>query len=291
MRNEKKFSKRGTIISRNIFSDLRFIILMFFIIFFIIIIIYNVYFETPIEKKNDKTEDILEFSKTESISIFKEINNITNTTNTTTQLHNPSVVFNGENQYLLAFECVETNKPITIILMQSDSGISWTPLKNLDIDLNGTKNPRLKYIQDEDFMLFYELGENRYYRLSSDGSSWSSPKSWDYDLENKSIYNKENYILIANQTGLWFSKLGEKGEWDKFIELNFTNPAIAKISDYRFIIVHENPVDNFDSIILTTVYFKEPSDSESILKWELLILFIILGIILFGLMVHEVAQE
>ena len=285
MKNEKRFSTRGSRILREPIIKLRSILIIFFIAFCLIIIIYHTYFETETSASTEIVTKLSDFSPTSAINVFE------NTNNTTTQLFNPSILIDKNNHYLLAFEKVETNSASYIWLMDSSDGSTCVKPRIQFSDLAGAKRPYLEYFQEEQFRLFFYYNGKQYVSISRNGSLWSPPEPWVYSINNNSMNNLDDKLLVTNQTGLWVSDFEDGIDWQLIIKNNFTNSSITKVENYEFVIVYENSTDNYKSFNLNSVHFKKSEKSEIIIKWDLLILFIILGIIFLSIIVHEVARE
>ena len=284
MKNEKRFSKRGMIIPRDKIGNLRNVLLGIFIIFCIIVVIYNIYFESGTPNETEEAKELLELSGEPSpIYILK---------NNTNYLTNPSITMNHYNQYLIAFEKV-INGSSNIWLSESTDGRNWTSEWVFNNNLINATNPRLEYFQENEFALYYDMNGTRYIQITQNGSTleWGTPEPWEYEVEDKSVYSADKYKLVANETGFWSSDINGDFNWQLLWIDNFSSPAILKVNDYQFLVIHENPEGNFTSITLTIVDFAEPETDETELKWDLMILFIILGVILLGIIVQEVARE
>ena len=72
---------------------------------------------------------------------------------------------------------------------------------------------------------------------------------------------------------------------------DFTNASILMVNEYEFIIVYENSIENYNSVIFTTIQFEKPENTKNTVKWDLLVIFIILEIILVTMVVQEVARD
>jgi len=285
MKNEKRLSTRGSRILREPIIKLRSILIIFFIAFCLIIIIYHTYFETETSASTEIVTELSEFSPTSTINVFEKTNN------TTTQLFNPSILIDKNNHYLLAFEKVDMNGTSYLWLTDSSDGSTWVRPRIQFSELAGAKRPYLEYFQEKQFRLFFYYNGKQYVSISRNGSQWSPPEPWIYSIINKSMNRLDDNLLVTNQTGLWISDFENGIDWKLMIKNNFTNSSITKVEDYEFVIVYENSTDNYKSFNLNSVHLKKSDKSEINIKWDLLILFIILGMIFLTIMVHEVARE
>lgn len=285
MKNEKRFSTRGSRIVREPIIKLRSILIIFFIAFCLIIIIYHTYFETETTASTEIVTEFSELSPTNVIHVLEKTSNIT------IQLFNPSILIDKNNHYLLAFEKVETNGTSYIWLMDSPDGSTWVRPRIQFSELGGAKEPHLEFFQEKQIRLFFYYNGTVHLSISNNGSIWSTPEPWIYGINNKSMNRLDDNLLITNQTGLWISNFENTIDWQLLINNNFTNSSIIKVNDYEFVIVYENSTDNYKSFNLNSLYFKKSDKSETIIKWDLLILFIILGMIFLTIIVHEVARE
>ena len=275
MKNERKFNRRRIIFGHPITGNLRIILFSIFILFCVIIIIYHTYFESTASVETDNTSEIPKLANTTSIILFT--NN-----NSSTQLHNPTISTNLKDHYLIAFEKVVNNSYSTIWLSESKDAITWLSPWLINNNLTDNQNPQLKYVQGQDFALYFISEGKRYIQISQNGSAfkWGAPEQWEFPLEDKSVYNSDYFFLVANQSGLWVSDVDIKVNWYQLMYENLTNSSIFKINDFEFLIVHENPQDNFQSITITTISFKDSGSQKTEIKWDLLILFIVIGIII-----------
>ena len=62
-------------------------------------------------------------------------------------------------------------------------------------------------------------------------------------------------------------------------------------NEFKFQIVAEDANNNYESLTLTNLDFTGPETKGTEIKWDLLVLFIILGIIILAILVNEVARE
>ncbi|WP_455391904.1 hypothetical protein [[Eubacterium] cellulosolvens] len=299
MNEEKKFSKPMLTFGRKPLGNLRIIILVLFIIFCIVLIIYHTYFESDITDISKTTDEYPQFSKSFSINLFQDQLDPLDLglsepgsrfNNTTIRLFNPSIICPQEDQCLIAFE-LEANNQTFLYFSESDDGETWTHPWGGQEEFTNAYNPQLEYATESKYRLFFKLNGEQYLSLSNNGTIWSTPEPWDYQLEAKSIYNLEGKIIAANRTGLWSSDFEAESHWRRLMPTGFLNSSIIKVDTYKFLILHENSTADFESLSLTTVYFKKPKKEETELNWGLFIFFAILGLILLSLMVQEVAHK
>ena len=128
-------------------------------------------------------------------------------------------------------------------------------------------------------------------QISKTGHTWSLPLVWEYDQTDETVHYGDHYIMVSNQTGLWRSKISGDIVWEQLINESFENSSISMKNEFKFQIVSEDPKNNYESLTLTNLDFTVPETKETKIKWDLLVLFIILGIILLAILVNEVARE
>jgi hypothetical protein len=291
-------NKRGAITGKSIIRSFRFIFILFFIGFCIFILVYHTFFESGLPEEPGDIGPIPEFLSSKSQEIkFNEndreiLQNITSgaQNNTTIQLSNPNLIKPTDEEYLLAFEAGLGNQT-TIFITRSKDKETWTEPTAIHQNLTGISEPRLKYVQDKEYILFFKLDGEVFITTSGNGTVWSTPTHWEQSLSDKAVFESEDYILATNQTGLWLSEYEFDSAWQRLVKDEFLNGSITKISDREFIVAHENSTHDFKSITLTTVQFKEPVKTETEIKWDLLILFIIIGVVVLALIIKEVSRE
>ena len=211
--------------------------------------------------------------------------------NTTIHFHKPTITEASDEDLFIAFE-VNTENQTTIWLSYSSDGKSWSTPWVAQKNLTQTRNPYLQYITLGQFRLFYEIQGEQFITVSNNGTTWSTPTAWEHDIVDKAMYYDENYIMISNHTGLWVSDFDDDNiNWRRLVHNEFLNSSILRIDEYKFLIIHENSTNDHESLSLTTVDFKKPADGETEIKWDLLIVFIVIGLIILAIMVQEVAHK
>lgn len=302
MRNDKQSGKLGIKQGRNLIGNVRLIIIILFIVFCIIVIIYNIYFETdPTEKTQDADKSIHFFRSTSTNIFYDQIEYIKSSIstnglnisleNTSVYLHQPTITKGLEDKYYIAFEVKITNHS-TIWLADSTDGKTWSIPWLVQKNLTGAANPYLHFITPNQFRLFYEIENERFISVSNNGTIWSEPSPWERPIEDKAVYYGESQIIISNHTGLWASDFKDDNvNWQKLMQDHFINSSLLHINDYEFKVIYENTTNDHQSLILTTIYFKEPPVEDSEIKWDLLIVFIVIGLLILAIMVQEVAHK
>lgn len=253
--------------------------------------LYHTYFESPSEKDDSNNRSLIKPSEPGSIHIYK-VNNTK-----ISQLHNPTIAIDQDANYLVAYEKREYNGSSSIWLTNSSNGTTWQPPVLHSNGLPGATKPYLEYVQDIYYILSFDFDEKRYVQVSSDGFNWSTPKPSNIFSESQSLFYSDEYILLADQTGLWlldyedFQNSSNDSKGKLLMPNDFTNASILMVNEYEFIIVYENSIENYNSIIFTTVQFEKPENTKNTVKWDLLVIFIILEIILVTMVVKEVARD
>ena len=269
---------------------LRFVII--FVVFLIIVMIYHTYFESPGLANEDDGDDsnLPKLHQTTSEVIFQQRNN-------TTRLQNPTIARDKGADYLVAFDEVCKNGSSTIKLIYSHDSKTWTPRDLPASTFTGANKPYLEFIQDHYFILSYKHNTTRYIQTSPNGRTWSPPTPSELFIENQSISYNKNYLLLTSKGGLRVFNYSDfeismgNASGHLILEKAIGNASILKIHDYKFMIVHEDPGGIANSIVLTTVTFQPQKEAETVIKWDLLIIFIILGLFLLSLLVKEVARD
>jgi hypothetical protein len=261
------------------------------IVILIIIILYQTYFEFDTEQTSSDDDKIPQLSGSSSVDIFKNIDN------NTIQMYNPTISKDHNNHYLIAFEKVGNNGSSNIWLSSSNDGETWNQEWIFDENLKNLTNPQLKFTQQQHFILSFDHEKMTNIRYSQNGYDWSLPEPGELFIEDKSVFYGDDYLLKANNTGLWYLNYDDIDQ-SNYIDgqsltnqKSFTNASIIRINDFKFIIAHENSTDRFHSIILTTIFFKELEESDTIYNWDLLIIFSILGLILVSLIIQEISHD
>jgi hypothetical protein len=269
-------------------GGLRLKIIIVFIVFFIIVIFYHTYFE---ETTKDDIEQLPQLVKSKKTNIFKDY------TNKSDRLYNPTIAMQSPDHYLIAFEKLGKNGSINIWFTNSLNGIDWSKPKLLFDNLSNTKMPYLEYIKDKFYVLSFLYNNSRYITTSINGDSWITPHPSELYYKNKSLYYGDDYFLMANSTGLWrviyedlktgnIPLIGEQ-----ILSDNLSNASISYVNKYKFNIIHENPIDGFSSINLTTILFEPLEKNDNEVKWDLLIVFVILGFVFLVIIIQEVARD
>lgn len=128
-------------------------------------------------------------------------------------------------------------------------------------------------------------------QVSKTGHIWSLPIIWEHDQIDEGVYYGVHYIMVSNQTGLWLSKFSGDLVWEQLLNDDFENSSILMKNDLKFQIVSEDATNNYGSLTLTNLDFTVPEIKRTEIKWDLLVLFIILGVIILAILVNEVARE
>ena len=307
-RKEKGLFKIGLKRGReSTIDNLRNKIIVILTIFFIIILIYHTYFESDTNKKDGNDTTIPTLLKSNSISIFQ------NNDNNTIDLRNPTIAMDQNGKYFVAFEKVDINGSTGIFIIRSNTNNTWTepiiPMGNLT---DATK-PYLKYIQGNNLVLTFESGGKYYFQISNNGFNWTSPEPGQLFLESDMVYYSNDFHFLVNSTGLWlfnYNNLNEDRNYvinlslnsndgphddstvaKQIFRYNFTNPSLMKVNNEKFLIVHDKSMENLRSINLTTIYFKYPEEGKISIKWDLLAIFLIIGLFLLLMIVKEVARD
>jgi hypothetical protein len=97
--------------------------------------------------------------------------------------------------------------------------------------------------------------------------------------------------MVSNQTGLWLSRISGDIVWKQLLNESFENSSILMKNEFKFQIVSENAYNDYKSLTLTNLDFTEPEPKGTEIKWDLLVLFMILGLIVLAILVNEVARE
>lgn len=269
-------------------GSLRIKIFIMFIVFLIIVMVYHTYFEEPSKEKEEN--NLLKIKNISSNNILNNISDIN------VGLFNPTLI-KFSDEYLLAFEKIEKNSTINIWLSTSKNSIQWSMPKILFIKYQNANKPCLNYIKDKYLVLSFEYNSIRHISISKDSQSWGIPQSSELYKKNDSIYYGIDYILMANQSGLWrftyneVDRLNLAVVGDQIIHDNLSNASICNVNDNKFIVVYENSTSKNNSLIITSIIFEKPEKSDSEIKWDLLIIFIILGFMLLVIIVQEVARD
>jgi hypothetical protein len=272
-------------------SSLRIKILIMFLVVLIILMVYHTYLEEPTD--SDHKNKIHDLSNISSIDILNDLDN----KNITTQLFNPSVTIIPDGQYFIVFEKNDINGTFRICISNSNDGISWSSPKILFKDINYTRYPTIHYFQDQYLILSFEINGTRHISLSENGIEWTPPERSEHYDKNDLIYYAKNYFILANQSGVWYINYKEidieedSRMSEQLLAGDHSNASILYLNEQTFIVVNENSTDGYSSIIITTLFFQESSNKDSEIKWDLLIIFVILGFILLVIIVQEVAHD
>ncbi len=268
-------------------GSLRVKIIVIFIVLFMIVIFYHTYFEEPTKEEFDQIPKLAEINQ---IEIFN------NYSNKSIRLSNPTIAMKSQNHYLIVFEKLESEGLGNIWLSNSKDGIEWSAPKLLFGNLSNIRSPYLEYIKDEFYILFFIHNNSRYISTSTDGETWSTYKPSELYYKNESVYYSEDYFLITNKTGLWRflykefqtnnTEIGEQ-----LISDDLSNASICHVNKYKFIIVYDNSSIGHSAIILTALLFEPIENGEAETKWDLLVIFVILGFILIFFIIQEVARD
>lgn len=291
MIKERKIFNRGGSAGRKIVGSLRVKIIIVAIVFLIIIMLYQTYFESDTEETSSDDDKIPQISGSSTINIFKNIDN------NTIQIFNPTISKDHNNRYLIAFERIGNNGTSNVWLSSSNGGETWNQEWVYDESLENLTNPQLKFTQQQHFILSYEHDGMTNISYSKNGHDWSSPEPGELFVEDKSVFYGDDYLFKANQTGLWYLNYDDIDQTNYIdgqslpLQKSFTNASIIRINDYKFIIAHENSTDGSRSIILTTIFFKELEEPDTIYNWDLLIIFSILGLIFLSLIIQEISHD
>lgn len=298
MKNNKQLGKSSIKIGRDLIGNVRIIIIILFIVFCIIIIIYHLYFESETTDKDENDTETLQLLRSDSISIlhdqmeyFKSATSDEGTNDTTIHFHRPTITEASDGELFIAFE-VKTENKTTIWLSYSNDATFWSTPWIAQKNVTQTRYPYLQYNALGQFRLFYEISGDQFVTVSNNGTTWGAPTTWEHDIVDKAMYYGKNYIMISNHTGLWVSNFDDDNiNWRRLVENEFLNSSILRIDEYEFLIIHENSTNDHESLSLTTVDLKKPADGETIIKWDLLIVFIVIGLIILATMVQEVAHK
>ena len=287
---DKSLIKRNNASRGDSFGSLRVKIIIMFLVFFIIIMVYHTYFETPTISEEKTT--IPKTSDIDTIEIFQIDENIS-----TYSFHNPTIAKSTDDLFLMGVQKLNINGTSEILLFSSKDGRTWSELNVFQVDMSEMKNPKINYVNGQYFVLLFESNGNNYITTSNDGQNWTAPELSGFDDNEKSVYYETDFLLVANQTGLWILNYNELQDPDSMAEAECilktqtTNASLLKLNDDKYMVIYENNYDGSNTIALTTITFSFPEKDEPDLKWDLLIIFIILGIILLFLIVKEVAHD
>jgi hypothetical protein len=272
-------------------GSLRLKIFIMFFLFLITLMIYDTYFEGSSESSDDKN-DLPKLLDSKSVYIFHD-----SFDNSTLGFYNPTIAKNDNNIYLIVFEKLKNDGSTELWFSNSSDGKKWSePVHILNQILNSTK-PHLITLDGQNFILSFEVLGQKYISIYNDPLIWNDPEPSELYSEVSPIYYDKEYIIIANETGLTRyciedledRNLSNTGE--VIIKKQMVNVSFVKIKDTCLKIVHENVDNNNDSIVLTTLDFDKLDDESTDIKWDLLIIFVIIGSILVIMIVQEIARD
>jgi hypothetical protein len=300
MKKDWKHGNVGRNGGRNIRGNVRLLLIVLFLVFCVIIFIYDTYYESRSSDTNSNDTQLPEISEYTSIDILANHsiynigndtlnNNLTNISQSTF-LHNPSIAKSSPKHYYLAY-IVEVRNKTSVWFSETIDGNKWQTPWTTENNFTNANNPVLTFSKNQQFKLFYEQNEKSFLRVSEDAILWSAAEPWEFRLEEESIYYSENNIFTTNSTGFWVSSFDEEISWQSLMTTNFTNASIMQINNNNFIIIHENSTNNHSSFILTTITFKTHPEQKLEPKWELMVVFVIMGIILLSIMIQEIAHK
>jgi hypothetical protein len=300
MKKDLKFS-HGRNGNRGLKGNIRIFIFIFFILICIIIAIYNTYFESNDQDKSNVDDDLprianvlihdlLEnksFVQNSSLneSILKNISTI--------QIHSPSITESDVGDSYISF-IMEIENESSIWFTKTSDDIFWAkPWLGLNdfTNLTDLNDLNLEFSNSNNFRLFYEKNGFQFLSISNDAVSWSPSEPWNYQIEDRSISITENEIFSANHTGLWVSDFKDQITWHQLFSQNFSNASILNLDDEKLLIVHENATNSSTTLTITTIELRSPTIKDLEPRWDLLIIFIILGLILLYIMIQEVAHK
>jgi hypothetical protein len=283
------------------YLSLRIKILILFLVIFMVVSIYDTYFEDSTNSNSDEDTNNDAYPKlkeSSSIIIYKGGDN------QTSYIKNPTISIGDNGHYLIPCEeynQIDNNNRSGISLITSPDGKKWSRPHSLEIfnhNLVNPKSPQLTYVNNEYYVLSIAIHQDRYFSISQDGKSWSPPERSELHYYNDSIIYEEDYMIIANNTGLWSFNYNVDmdskkpfGQGINLLSYGLRNASIEKINNYKYLIVHENISNNNTSIVLTTIFLKHPNKEETALKWDLLLIFVVLGLILLLMIIREVSRD
>jgi hypothetical protein len=289
-RNNNK-NQNNNVSTKGTLGSLRLKIFIMFFVFLITLMVYDTYFEGS-GKSSEDTNELPKLLDSKSENIFQDSFN-----NSTFGLYNPTISKNDDNIFLIVFEKMKSNGSTELWLSNSSDGEKWSkPVQILNQILNSTE-PHLIPLDGQNFILSFEVLGQRYISISNDRIIWSDPEPSELYSEIGSVYYDKEYILVANENGLIRYRIEElesqnfSNTGEVIINKQMINVSFVKIKETNLKIVHENFENNNDSIVLTTLKFEKPDGDSTEIKWDLLIIFLIIGFILVIMIVQEIAHD
>jgi hypothetical protein len=256
-----------------------------------ILIVYDTYFEKS-ESKNEDQKVLPRITEKDDVEVFFNYNNTT--------IHNvyePSIAIDTEGNYFISFITRIDDKEEFVWHSHSTNKEDWVEPKLIFEYSGNVSDLYLDYIESHFFSLTIKLNGVNYLTTSLDGLTWSDINKTELFIKNGSICYEDGYVIYINHLGVNIfhyenlNELGIQSNSQLVIEYSYKNPSILKIDDNRFLIVHENENNNQSSVIITTfeLDFSEPTKDE--IKWDILIIFLIMFLILIFMIIKEIAHD